>query len=606
MALLKTAPLLATILASVFALSFAIFSAGFGIDITDESFYLQSLLEPGDVKVGVTLWHQVLAPLFWATGPDLQTFRIVGILVLAGTTVFLGYRFERALGHRPDHSHWMRATCIVATLILGSLYYYRLGLLTPSYNWLSLVAAMLTVGAAWRLVATQGRKTRRHLFLCILIGFGCALAMLARPTGGLCLTAVTATWVAASIRSRDVWVYACWCAVTAAMLIGLHVATTHWYFDLDFLSFFQNGREVYIGLEAGHSGQKFLTENPLKLAKFAIAIFGSALVLAVFLLAFIDATLLLATNLLRVRLPLISTLRSRWSEWATAFLALAALFAFLVRSPEGQADFVKSLGQLSGFLTGGYVYLAIRDKRAARHSGLTRRQTVMQPIVFGAFCLLVSFSVSFGTNGSIVEHMGQSTVFAVLFILYLVVTSERLFAQKHGLSLVSVVIAIAVISDGKSGFTQPYRSPQDIFTMNDQVEIGRIGSILTDDATARYVEDLHVAGQLHGFSPGMSLIDLTGGTPAAAVVLQAHAPAMPWIVGGYGGSDEVARFLLRQMSDQDTGTAWILTTPDGPRRISVDVLDAIGRTLEEDYEMVSTLTTGHRSETQILWRPRAP
>ena len=610
MAFLKTAPLLATIVASVTFFAFAIFSAGFGFDITDEGFYLQSLLEPGDVEIGVTLWHQVLAPLFWATGYDLQTFRVVGLLVLAGMAVFLGYGFESAIGRRPNQHHFLRAACIVATLILASLYYYRLGLLTPSYNWLSLVAAILTMGAAWRLVASEGRKTRRHFFLCVLIGTGCGLAMLARPTGGLCLTAVTAAWIAASIRSRDVWLYACWSATAATVLISLHVAVTHWYLDVNFVSFFKNGRDVYIGLQAGHSSEKLLTENPLALAKFLIATFGAVFLLVVVLLAFIDTALLFMTNLLHDRSPLISRLRTQWYQWTFAFLTLVALVAVLLDKPQGQADFVQSLTQLSGMLAGGHIYLAIRQRMEIRYSAsvsapVARWKAVVQPIFFGAFCLLLSFSVSFGTNGSIVEHMGQSTVFTVFFLLHLVLSAERLFSQKYALSLVSLVVAVAVIAEGHNGFTDPYRSPQQIFRMDNHVEIGRIGSIRTDEVTAQYVADLRAAAQIHGFAHGTPLIDLTGGTPAAAVVIQAKAPAMPWIVGGYSGSDDVARFLLRQMSAQDTANAWILTTPDGPRQLSLDVLDVIGIALEEDYEPVSTFATGHRAETQILWRPRS-
>lgn len=608
-AFLKIAPFVATVLACISALLFFIYSAGFGFDITDEGFYLQSLLHPGDVEVGVSLWHQVLAPLLRVTGPDLTGFRVLGAAALGACVVFLGYRFETAHGYRPGAHGALRNWSIVALLVIGSLHYYALGLLTPSYNLQSLAAAIVTVAAAWRLVASPGRRTRRHLMLCVLIGVGCALSALARPTGAISLATVTVIWIALSIRSRDVWLYVLWSASVAIVLVGLQIAVMALYLDLGVMSFFRRGAEVYTGLLAGHSIERFLVEHPLRLAGLVIGSFGGAAVLAILVLAVADAVLPRMAALLRDRSARIERLPSGWRDRSLALLALAALFAAPLIGPMRLEHFSEGLANLAGVLTGGYAYLAIRAIRVARHAGseprdMPDRRVVMQPVAFGAFCLMVSYSVSFGTNASIILHMSLSSVFAVLFMIRLALGAEHLFGQKHALAAVSLVISVAVLSNVQASLIQHYRSPEPIFSMAERVDIAGLGAVRLDVATAQYLRDLRAAAESHGFIPGTPLIDLTGGTPGAAVILQAKAPVMPWIVGGYSGSETVSRFLLGQMSPSDTAHAWILTAPGGTRSLSSDVLDGIGRVLEADYQPVATLTTGHRAETQILWRPR--
>lgn len=605
------------------------YAAQFGFDITDESFYLMSLARPADVTVGVSLWHQFLSPVFYATGQSLVGFRMTGMAVFMGAAIFLGYRLEDALGDRPAQSAVLRACCITAVLILGCFYYYRLGLLTPSYNALSLLGAILVVGGAWRLVARPDRRTWRHLMFCGVIGVGCGMAALARPTSGLCLALVVALWIGLALRSRDVLVYAGYSALTALALVGAQLACMIWWLGVDPVLFFQGGQDVYIGLQAGHSIQRLLIEHPTQLGEHLIQVAGRGLALVFGTLMILEALV----HLLASRISAIAVLRAGWHTWIIAVLAPLALFIApllgplndMSVGPLGLRRFAEGLMSFTGMLLGGVLYLTLRNALLATDwSGAPRnlqqrattgwRVIVRDPntralgqlLMFGAFCLLVSFSVSFGTNNHIVGHMAVSAVFAVFFALRIALSSERMFAQNHALAAVAIALSVGIAADVHYGVTKPYRAADTIFNMTEQVDLGRVGAIQLDPATARYVSELGAAARQHGFRPDTALLDLTGGSPGAALILNARAPVMPWIVGGYPGSEAVTRGLLDRLRPEDAASAWILTSPEGRRGQVTEVLQVIGRVLQDDYEPVATLTSGHRAEAQILWRPKQP
>ena len=109
-----------------------------------------------------------------------------------------------------------------------------------------------------------------------------------------------------------------------------------------------------------------------------------------------------------------------------------------------------------------------------------------------------------------------------------------------------------------------------------------------------------------GWAPGMALLDLTGGTPAAAAILGAEAPAAPWLIGGYPGSADFVTTVLGYAAPDTLQRAWVLTAPDGARALPVSVLTDRGLPFPEGYEKVATAVTGWRSEMQELWRPAAP
>ena len=102
----------------------------------------------------------------------------------------------------------------------------------------------------------------------------------------------------------------------------------------------------------------------------------------------------------------------------------------------------------------------------------------------------------------------------------------------------------------------------------------------------------------------MPLIDLTGGSPGASVILSAKTPGKHWLLGGYPGSLEATTLALSLAEKEDIRNSWIITAPMGTREIPVSALNNLNIDFPNSYTKTGAVITGHRNEVQILWKPK--
>ncbi len=172
--------------------------------------------------------------------------------------------------------------------------------------------------------------------------------------------------------------------------------------------------------------------------------------------------------------------------------------------------------------------------------------------------------------------------------------------------LVSLSIAVSVVLTVSAANMRPYRLSAPIAQQTHDVTTWDDGVALrVDESTATYVQALKAMAGNGNWRSGTPLIDLTGATPAAALVLGGRFFGIPWIPGGYPGSQKLASRVLRDAKRIDLESAWILTAPQGIRRISSAVLGDAGLVFPDAYERLGAVRTGYRDETQFLWKPRA-
>ena len=87
------------------------------------------------------------------------------------------------------------------------------------------------------------------------------------------------------------------------------------------------------------------------------------------------------------------------------------------------------------------------------------------------------------------------------------------------------------------------------------------------------------------------------------VILNAKLVGRPWLIGGYAGSANFVRAVIK-LSGENPFDSWILTAPYGGRRVPVSVLSDEDYNFEENFQLVGEVMTGHRNELQLLWKPR--
>lgn len=150
----------------------------------------------------------------------------------------------------------------------------------------------------------------------------------------------------------------------------------------------------------------------------------------------------------------------------------------------------------------------------------------------------------------------------------------------------------------------PYRLPESMSHQTNPVTLTAGNApIFVDEPTAGWINALRSGALEHGWSEGTPLIDMTGATPGAALVLGANAPVTPWIVGGYKGSRSFAASVLAATGEDVLKDAWILTVPSSLAKNDELLLSEAGLDFPSGYEIAAEVTTGYRKEKQLLWKP---
>jgi hypothetical protein len=240
--------------------------------------------------------------------------------------------------------------------------------------------------------------------------------------------------------------------------------------------------------------------------------------------------------------------------------------------------------------------------------GLSVRRQLSAPVA-GQLPLAVLFFAlpyvfAFGTNGnywSLAAHAGLFWVAAAIMLMRAIYREWGAPCTVLILVLLPFAISARVLA---IGMEYPYRQTQPVQRNDQVVEVGTSGARLTLASDfASYVRRLQAIAREGGSQGGDPLIDLTGHYPAAPFVLGAVPIGQAWTIGGYPGSEALAAAALRRVSCATIVASWLLVEPDGPRRISREVLGKYGLKFEPVGSLASPTGSYPQSYQQYLLRP---
>ncbi len=464
-----------------------------GLELSDEAYYLLNAQYPEAVRLYVTAFKWLAAPIWHVTG-SLVSFRASGFVILTLSAIGLALGLMRAVhwfGIEPVARRWMRVQTITASVIAAWLYGATLNF-SPSYNLLSAAGVYLAVGLT--LARLDCNNRRRSLLNAIAIGVVLGLTTLAKFSTGICgallLTGIHAVlWRAAG--SRWINVLAMWLAIPATIVLVAACFETpaHAWAAL------REGLAITSILQPKMSiiGQLMRNAEQLYalLAAAAIALWP-ALVCAVF------ATLL--------RRPSIGV--------------AAAVVAAVIVVRGGLA-----VGGLDRYATqsvplAGIVALAII---ATIRVWTGHRMTVL--LVVALFFL--PFLIALGTANSVSFQIVLS-----LAPWGLLCASLGLMAadgQRRVAMAFSIVLAGTIVSQVvTSGMRIPYRLISPLAEQTNPIDIPGLGHVLVDSETLKFVEAVRGAAKECHIAPGtpyLGLYNLAG----VALVLNAVPLDTPWL-----------------------------------------------------------------------------
>lgn len=539
----------------------------YGFDLTDESFYLIWMADPGRYGMSTTQFGFVYNPLYRILGGDIASLRQANIALTfcCGWLLCIVLLRRISPGHRPVDFRTATETFLVAaSLATCALVVYAMWIPTPSYNSLALQAILL---AASGLVLLDRDPTRASICGWLLLSLGLVVTFLAKPPSAMALALVAVGYVAfgRKVNPRLIGL-----AVAAAAALLLVVATAMDGSALAFGTRLARGVEIARALEAGHR-----LDRLLRLDTPRLSVSESMVLPAVAFLVLVLTWLSFGSR------------RQRVFSVVGCGALLAASMAIISGSAASPLDRTLYMGLLIGGVALGTLSVAVV---------LARRSS--RPWILGAdralavALALLPYAYAVGTGNNYWRQGAGASIFWVLACAILLArTVDRSTMWQSILPTLAAaqLVTVAVLS---AAMEQPYRQAESLRLQGEPIELGPTRSSLwLSRETAEYLRRVVALAHDAGFKPGTPMIDLTGHSPGTVFALAANAVGQPWIIGGYKGSEQFAAKVLDSVPCEELAAAWVLAEPAGPRKLDPALLRRYGIDLGRDYLEVGVLST---------------
>lgn len=563
-----------------------------GLDITDRSYYLLWAEQPANVTGSITHFGFVTSLLYTLVGKNIEAFRLAGAIILPALGLGLALAIWRYFQAR-FRNMVLPLFSLSMALLSGSLFHFHPWLHAPSYNWLALTAVMLAV-IGLLLFSASPVDLRTFPTALMLTSLGGVLAFIAKPTTALLLAVMAAVWILSHSPNRRGLSFAASGAVLATFLL-LVFAWVHFGSVSAYLDNLRFGLELSAALGGGHTLPMIVQESGHQIQIFWLGWLSRPLVQACLVVSLV------------IGISCVFRGQNSFVQLGVTGVLLMSLAVFLQL---GYRFFQNEprlyLGTVLLTVLGMLIApsLAMLPGVLRRSSHEAHKEVFISCLLFALFLGFAALAPAFGTSSNIVRRTSEYAVFwaAALFAALTLLTPDTI--RRCACALLGLLISGLLLIALVQAYEHPYRLPGGIKNQNTQVTLFRDQTLEVDALTARYIRQLRQTAQEAGWKPGTPLIDMTGGSPGALLILESRIPGTPWLLGNYPGSDDFASMVLNSVDPAVLDKAWILTAPQGERSLGPQVLLNNGLDYPHAYIKVGSLKTGHRREDQDLWKPR--
>ncbi len=560
--------------------------SSYGIDFTDESFYLVWIAHPFIYDGSLTQFGFVYHPLYRLLNGDIAAIRQADILITFGLAWGMTHSFLASLSADLKENR-ITQLVISSACATSALIIFDSWLPTPNYNSLNLQALLIT---ATGLVLAEKTTHRTSIFGWVLIGIGGWLTFMAKPSSALALALGVFTYLLLarkfSIRMLAV------AAISALTLLSISALLIDGSV-VGFVNRLLLGIEFSKLLESGHTTiSKILRIDDFQLsAKFKLSI-------------------LLAAGAVFLALWSTCAKNKKWN--IVGLLISIAFFSITALLTLGQVRRAADLGEFQGMLIFAVVYAAVISAltlgRVRAFKNLSARQWAI-----AALFLAMPHIHAVGTNRNYWLNGGSVAIFwllAGLTLLAPLIRERASWTLVLPLALATQAIVAVLL---QTGLEHPQRQPQPLRLNATTVEFGVQQSKLTlSHGWAEYISEAMSSARAAGFKPPTPMIDLSGQSPGILYSLGAENIGQAWTIGGYPGSLKLAKAAFARTSCEKIAVSWILFEQDGPRSIPAELMLSLGADFPNNYERVGIWQTAEGAggypdrRTQELFKPVMP
>lgn len=203
--------------------------------------------------------------------------------------------------------------------------------------------------------------------------------------------------------------------------------------------------------------------------------------------------------------------------------------------------------------------------------------------------LFLPLAYAIGTNGNLWIASSLAMFFIVLYSWDLVcsINSVRL-VRISCICILVITLPLSVLSL-EFGTSNPYRQKISLADQRmNSIQDPNIGKTYIVADIERSLKKMYLSAANVGFRSGQPIIDLTGQSPMVIYALNAYPVGSPWMVGGYSGSNALAKGVLADVNCSVLVDSWLLIEPTGPRSLNVvEVLSSFGANIK-NYKLVAS------------------
>lgn len=573
---------------SIFFIGQLLHLSSYGIDFSDEGYYLNWISNPWLYKVSVTQFGFIYHPLYELLDENLVRLRQANIILTFGLAWFSCFivccKFNQGGARQSGIYAQIGVSFVLAT---GSLVVFNSWLISPSYNSLALQSLLvLTTG----LLLASPNSSPTSLAGWIFIGTGGYLALMAKPSTAAASALITLTYL---IFSRKLKLHLLTVAViTAATLIYISAlvidGSVHEFF-MRTISGIEN-----VGRLSGENG----IASIFRIDSFVLSTRERLGIAVITLIVFLSSYSALSNT---------ETKRTALWPLALAGLSAAVLFVAVYVHPTIKRTAFQGMWMCAppiGILFASVLWAFTNLENKKKHE---EKQAVFVLMLFFA---ILPHVYAFGTNGNYWAAASEASIFWVLSGVMAILMVQQRPVDLHALFAIAVGAQLITILLLHTGLEQPYRQPLPLRLNTETVHITGGSELILSQDFGQYINNLQQLATEGGLRKNDSIIDLTGHYPGAIYSLGAKSLGEPWLIGGYKGSKMFAVTALDRVSCADLGDAWILLEPSGPRHLDPVILERYGMDIYKDFAVAGVVNSPRgsypESFKQSLIRPIRP
>jgi hypothetical protein len=536
------------------------FSA-YGIDFTDEGFYLNWISNPFFFKdFTISKFGFIYHPLHNLVDGNIIWLRRINFFITFALACTLVYLVINNLVQFEKINKVIQ--CVLSSGIAISSFTY-VYIQTPSYNHLTFQALIVTsIGIA----LIDATKFNKNVLAHIIIGIGGWLIFMAKPSSALGLAAIVLMYIILSKQFQLRFLLIA--AVTAFILFIISGYIINGsitvYVERYLLSF-----ELLKLQQGGYGINKIFRIDKLNLSnKITLSIF------IIFLISVYFIWLALKNNKINNFIYIIS-----------CFLILAIITTLSITDINWSPNY----GRYQPYLVFGISYACL----FAIIILINNCQITIYDVRFGLFLvfLILPYIFALGTNNNYWGQSGAVSFFWLISGFVLIIpwfVKLKLYQPIIFLVLLSQLITSIHI---KELIEKPYRYNQPLRLDDARIFVNNNHQLILSKEFAKYINDARKIAAQSDFTKEDAIIDLSGQSPGLLYLLGAKSIGTAWNIGGYKGSLDMAKATFNLVDCTDIANAWVLYESKGSRSISTDLLTSLGMNFPKQYQKVGSWET---------------